>query len=536
MNALAGMAGLLREAAARACDRVRASTGWRRIGIAAGAGLVSASGFAPFGFFPLFLTALAILVMLVDGAASSPHRIRGAALAGWAFGFGQFLAGLYWVGYAFTVDAQGHAWQIPFVAVLLPGGLALFPAAACAGFAWVWRPGGGRILLFAACYAVAEWLRGHILTGFPWNLSAYSWGASLAILQSTAVIGAYGLSILTVLLGASLAELASLQPRARRLPAALVVLFGVLWIGGALRLGLVHPVDVEGVRLRLVQPNVPQTEKYVRALRARNWRDLIVLSTQPASVKPTHIIWPEAAPPFLLTALSPALDQIAALTQGNRVLMTGTVRVTLKGDNDIAYFNSFYVFAHGGSLIRVYDKSHLVPFGEYLPMAPLLHRLGLTKLVNMPDGFQEGPGPRTLSVPGAPATSPLICYEIIFPGSVVGTTRPGWLVNVTDDSWFGPSTGPYQHLLIARVRAIEEGLPVARAANTGISAVIDPLGRVITELGLQERGVIDSNLPQAMPITGFARFGEVGFALIVFACALGGLGWNRLAGKNRDLI
>ncbi len=524
-------AGRVRAAIEQAAWRVRATTGWTRIAVAVGAGLLSALGFAPFGIYPIFLLALAVLVLLIDGAAAHPHRVRNAALAGWAFGFGQFLAGLYWVGYAFTVDAQDHAWQIPFVAALLPGGLALFPAAACAGSALAWRQDGRRIFLFAALYAGAEWLRGHILTGFPWNLSAYSWGASLALLQSTAIVGAYGLSILTVLLGASLVEFASPSRRAWRLPAALCGLFAVLWLGGAFRLALVHTGEVEGVRLRLVQPNVPQAEKYVRTLRARNWRELINLSTQPTDVKPTHIIWPEAAPPFLLTALSPALNQIAALTQDKRVLMTGTVRVHVTSDDDVAYFNSFYVFAHGGGLVGVYDKFHLVPFGEYLPMAPLLHRLGLTKLVNMPDGFHEGPGPRTLSVPGAPPVGPLICYEIIFPGAVVGTPRPGWFVNVTDDSWFGPSTGPYQHLLTARVRAIEEGLPVARAANTGISAVVDPLGRLTAELDLDQEGVVDANLPRALPITPFARFGDVGFALIAFACALGGLRQKRHGGK-----
>ncbi|HEY1612563.1 MAG TPA: apolipoprotein N-acyltransferase [Rhizomicrobium sp.] len=492
----------------------------RRLAIALAAGLLSALAFAPFGVFALLLAALAVLVLLIDGAAAGRHRYRDAMLTGWAFGFGQFLAGLYWVGYAFTVDPAGHAWQIPFVAVLLPGGLAVFPAAACGVAALGWHTGSGRIFLFAACYALAEWLRGHVLTGFPWNLSAYGWSASTPMLQSTAVLGAYGLSLLTLLLGASLAECASTRPRAWRLPAALCALFACLWVGGALRLALVHPGDVPGVRLRLVQPNIPQAEKFGRAFRQRNWHRLVTLSRTPASPMPTHIIWPEAAPPFLLTAHSPALKQIAELSQANHVLMTGAVRAIIAPDDAIKFFNSFYVFADGGQLIGTYDKFHLVPFGEYLPLAPLLHRLGVTKLVNMPDGFGEGPGPQTLAIPGAPLAGPLICYEIIFPGEVIGTPRPEWLVNVTDDSWFGPSTGPYQHLLSARVRAIEEGLPIARAANSGVSAVIDPLGRVVTQLGLGQMGIVDADLPRAAPITLFARFGDIGFFLILAGCGL----------------
>ena len=200
--------------------------------------------------------------------------------------------------------------------------------------------------------------------------------------------------------------------------------------------------------------------------------------------------------------------------------MTGTVRAQARVNGGFTYFNSFFVFSHGGQLIGVYDKSHLVPFGEYLPLPRVLHALGLTKLIEMPDGFGEGPGPRTLKIPGAPKTDPLICYEIIFPGAVIGKERPGWIINVTDDSWFGPSTGPYQHLLMARERAIEEGLPIVRDANTGISAVIDPLGRVESYLALGRMGFLDADLPRALPATPYARLRDVGFLLLLALCFL----------------
>jgi len=497
---------------------VRSLSGWQRFSVALVAGLLSALAFAPFGIFPLLLMGFGVLVLLMDSARASRRPVLNSAIVGWAFGFGQFLAGFYWVGYAFLVDAMEHAWQIPLVEFFLPGGMALYIAAACTVASALWRPGLARIFVLASCYAIGEWLRGHLLTGFPWNLPAYGWSAVLPVLQSAALFGAYGLSLLTILFGASLAALSD-RNRGRWLSAAMTLLFGVLWAGGEIRLAAVPTAFVPGVQLRLVQPDIKQQDKYLPEYRGRNWRTLIDLTTAPAATTPTHIIWPEAAPPFLLTRVPEALDQIAIITGQQRVLMTGAVRVLASPDNGFRFFNSFYIFGHGGQLLDAYDKFHLVPFGEYLPLASLLSKLGISKLVDSPGGFTAGDGPHAFTIPGAPAASPLICYEILFPGEVVGRTRPGWFVNVTDDSWFGPSTGPYQHLLTARVRAIEEGIPVARAANTGISAVIDPLGRVVASLGLDRQGVVNSPLPQVLPITPYARLSDVGFALMLVVCA-----------------
>ncbi|HEY3639429.1 MAG TPA: apolipoprotein N-acyltransferase [Rhizomicrobium sp.] len=500
---------------------VRGLRGWRRPLLAFVAGLISALAFAPLGIFPALLLAMTVLMLLVDGAMAEQRRMRVAALAGWSFGFGQFLAGLYWVGYAFTVDAAAHAWQIPFVATLFPGFLALYPALACAVTAYFKRPdSAARCFMLAGCYALCEWLRGHLFTGFPWNLAAYAWGSVPEIMQSAAAIGAYGLTLLTLLFGASLADFATARRRAWILPTSMTVLFAALWIAGDARLASNPPTAVPGVQLRLVQPNIPQAEKLLPELQPRNWRRLLELSGAPAHAQPTIIVWPEAAPPpFLLQRLPEAVEQVGALIPGNKVLMTGTVRAAFAG-SDINYFNSFFIFAHGGKLIGIYDKFHLVPFGEYLPLPGLLHALGLSKIVDMPDGFGEGPGPRTFAIPGAPPVGPLICYEIIFPDAVVGASRPGWIVNVTDDSWFGPSTGPYQHLLTARMRAIEEGLPIARDANTGISAIIDPLGRVMASFPLGRQGNVDGKLPQALPPTLYARMGDTTCILLLLICLL----------------
>jgi apolipoprotein N-acyltransferase len=503
---------------AAAADFVRALSGWRRFALAFAAGLLSALAFAPFGIFPFLLLGFAILVLLIDGAQTGRRPVLRAAIAGWAFGFGQFLGGFYWVGYAFVVDAAVHAWQIPFVECLLPGGMALYPMAACAVAAAFWRPGPSRIFLFAVCYGVGEWLRGHLLTGFPWNLPAYGWGASLGMLQSNALIGAYGLSLLTVLLGASFAELGAAK-RTMILPASLTALFALFWLGGDLRLALVPTTAVPNVRLRIVQPDIPQREKYPLEYRVRNWQTLMSLSLSGHGPPPTHIIWPEAAPPFLLAREPEALDDVALLTGQHGVLMTGAVRAQAS-DNRIRFFNGFYIFGPGGQLLATYDKFHLVPFGEYLPLSSIFDALGISKLVNSPGDFTPGTGPQSFSVPGAPPAGPLICYEILFPGTVVGRERPGWLVNVTDDSWFGPpsSTGPYQHFLTARVRAIEQGLPVVRAANTGISGVIDAEGRITAQLPLGEKAVLDASLPQALQPTLYARFGDAMFALLLALC------------------
>ncbi|HUO02435.1 MAG TPA: apolipoprotein N-acyltransferase [Rhizomicrobium sp.] len=495
---------------------MRGLKGWRRVGFAFAAGAISALGFAPIEFFPALLSGFAALALLLDGAAAGAKPWRAAALCGWAFAFGQYLIGWHWIGYAFMVDPSAHLWQLPFAILSLTGGLALYAGVACALAMLVWRDGVSRLLIFSALYAAAEWVRGHALTGFPWNLPAYGWGASWAVMQSASLIGAYGLSFLTILLGASLAEFFS---RRRAAPLAMILLFVCLWVYGAARLAGTPTPNVPGVVVRLVQPDIPQNQKYVRRLVARNWQRLVYLSEKPGAV--THIIWPEAAPSFLLDRSPAALDQIALITGSNRTLITGAARAVVSG-GAAHFYNSLYIFGPGGKIEAIYDKFHLVPFGEYVPFAPLLNRIGITKLTAGDTGFSAGDGPHIYAVPNAPDVTPLICYEIIFPGEVTTNHRPGWLVNVTDDSWFGPWAGPMQHLLIARVRAIEEGLPIARDANTGITAMIDPLGRIVAHLDLGRMDAIDAKLPRALPETLYVRFGDVPFALLLLAAvALG---------------
>jgi apolipoprotein N-acyltransferase len=499
-------------------DFLRRLAGWHARFVAFFAGAFSALGFAPFELFPLLLLGFAALVLLIDGAGTRPRPLRNAGWLGWAFGFGQFLVGLHWVGFAFLVDPSAHEWQIPFVAILFPGGLALFIAAATAVAMRFWQAGAMRVFVFTAAYALAEWLRGHVLTGFPWNIAGYGWGASLAVMQSAAVIGVYGLTLLTILFAASLAELLTEKPR-WHLPVAMAGLFIALFVAGEFRLLNATEKTVPGVRLRIVQPNIAQADKYRPALIERNWNRLIALSATPARQAPTHIIWPEAAPPFLLTRSPEALDEIALLTGRDKVLMTGALRA-LRNGSRLSYYNSFYVFGHGGQLLAAYDKFHLVPFGEYLPFENAMKSLGLTKLVGIEGSFSTGDGPHTIDLPGAPPVGPLICYEILFPDEVVAARRPDWIVNVSDDSWFGPWAGPLQHLLIAQMRAIEEGLPIVRATNSGISAVIDPYGRIGERLELNRMGIIDAALPSPIEPPWYARSGKYSFwLLLLFCCA-----------------
>lgn len=504
--------------------------GRQRLALAVLAGALSALGFAPIGLFWLLLAGFGGLVLLLDAAGTEVKPLRRAALYGWGFGFGQCAVGLHWIGFAFMVDAADHAWQLPFVAVLFPGGLALFTAAATAVAARLWRPGPVRVFVFALAYGLSEWLRGHILTGFPWNIAAYGWGAVPAVMQSAALFGSYGLSLLTVLFGASLALLT--EEKRWRMPAVLAGLFVLLFVWGGVRLASVHPADVAGVRLRLVQPAIPQAEKFRRDLVPRNWQRLVDLSTAPGAdgKAPSVVIWPEAALPFLYTPDGLGMEWIADLNARRpnarlpnagfsdahgAVLMTGAVRADFSGDKPV-YYNSFLVFA-GARQVAVYDKSHLVPFGEYLPFEETLNALGLQKLTGIAGSFGRGDGPQSLAVPGLPSVGPLICYEILFPGAVVGEVRPDWFANVTDDSWFGPWAGPRQHLLVAQMRAIEEGVPVVRVANTGISAVIDPQGRITTKSKLNVSTYIDSGLPNRLPPTLYSFFRHGWFWAILSA-------------------
>lgn len=509
------------------------SWGWRRALVALAAGALSALALAPFDAWPALFFTFPILVWLVDGAAAG--RLGGlpsAAIAGWWFGFGYFLAGLYWVGHAFLVDAKTFGWLLPFAVIALPAGMACYTGLGLALARMLWTRGPSRIIALAIALTAAEWLRGHLFSGFPWNLYGYALTGPLVLAQGAALIGIWGLTFVAVAVFASPAVFTDDRADTRRrwLPLALSVAVLVALAGyGAMRLSRTPTAFVDNVRLRIMQPNLPQDEKFNYGAKQRVMSQYLEMSDrstgpQSAGVRDaTHLIWPESAFPFLLTREPDALGQIAALLPEGTVLITGAVRApeAAPGQKVERAYNSIYVIDHDGSILSVYDKIHLVPFGEYLPFQDFLEKLGLMQLTKLPGGFIPGERRRAMNVPRAPRMLPFICYEIVFPGEAVPSgERPGWLINLTNDGWFGASSGPYQHLQQARVRSIEHGLPLVRAANTGVSAVIDPLGRVVRSLPLGTEGVMDVSLPRRIDAPLYARTGDAGIALIVGAALI----------------
>ncbi len=504
--------------------------GWRRAAIAVSAGALSVLALPPLDIWPVLWLTFPVLVWLVDGAAAG--RLGGvfsAAIAGWWFGFGYFVAGLYWIGYAFLVDAKAFAWLIPFAVLGLPAYLALFTGLGLALARLLWTRGPMRFIALAVALTVAEWLRGHLLSGFPWNAFGYSLTGPLVLAQSASLVGIWGLTFIAVAVFASPAALADDRAETTRPWRPLVVSVALLVAlagYGALRLALSPTAYVKDVRLRIMQPNLQQDQKFNYGAKQQVMSHYLSLSDRATGPQSnglrdvTHLIWPESAFPFILTREPDALAQIAAMLPPNAVLITGAVRAQDTGSrpSPLDAYNSVYVIDHAGSILSAYDKVHLVPFGEYLPFQTLLERLGIMQLTKLPGGFVAGDRRRVLDVPRAPRAIPLICYEIIFPGDAVPRSdRPGWLINVTNDGWFGLSSGPYQHLQQARVRAIEEGLPLVRAANTGVSAVIDPLGRVIKSLPLGSEGVLDTPLPLEIAPPLFVHAGDGPLCLILIA-------------------
>lgn len=504
----------------RTAHSIMLAYGWRRAVIAFVAGAASALAMAPFDAWPVLFLTFPVLVWLVDGSAAGRGKgIWTAAGAGWCFGFGYFLAGLYWVGYAFLVDAKTFGWLLPFAVTGLPAYLALFTAAGLAFARLIWVRGPTRVLSLAVALTAAEWLRGHLLTGFPWNALGYALTEPLALAQSVSLVGIWGLTFLAVAIFATPAVLADDgkdTPRPYRPLILALMALAAMGGYGASRLALNPTTYVSGVKLRIMQPDLQQDIKFnysaKDAVMARYLR-LSDRKTGPNSQgvhDATILIWPEAAFPFFLTREPAAMAQIAALIKPHTELITGAVRMAPSSrPGHLQAYNSIYVIDPDGSIRSIYDKVHLVPFGEYLPLEPWLAKLGLRNLTKQVGGFLAGDRRRLMDIPHAPKVLPLICYEAIFPGAAVPRDeRPGWIVNVTNDGWFGISTGPHQHFQQARVLAIAEGLPLVRSANTGISGVIDPLGRIIKSLPLGAEGILDAPLPAAITPTAYVDYGD----------------------------
>ena len=512
------------------------SWGWRRGAIAFLSGAAGALALPPVSLFPLIAVPLTIAVWLIDGAedrGSGRARIgsmRAAFGAGWWMGFGYFLAGLWWIGAAFLVEADKFAWALPIAVVALPAVLALFPAAGFAIARALWSPGPARIFALAFGLGLAEWARGLLFTGFPWNDLGMALGGNLALAQIASLVGLHGLTFLTIAIFAAPATLWRVgESRLSLAPAGLAALaLAAIAILGAYRLASPASATLPGVKLRLIQPNVgqddasfsPETKDAI----LRRYFDLSERATGPdrSGVRDvTHLIWPESAFPFILSRDQSALAEISRFLGDGTTLITGAARLEKDASGPPRYFNSIEIVSGGGLLPRRYDKQHLVPFGEYVPFESILEKAGITQFVDVPGGFEPGRGARDLKVPGLPDAMPLICYEAIFPIEIgdlfSGAERPHWLLNLTDDAWFGLTPGPYQHFAQARLRAIELGAPMVRDANSGISAVLDGFGREIALAPLGADGVLDAELPEPLPPTWQSRLGSLGAAAIGLA-------------------
>ncbi len=525
----------------RGAGWIAALRGARRALAAFILGILSVLAFAPVHAWPVLFFTFGGLMWLLDGCyaqhARLGERLKAAGVVGFCFGFGYFLAGFYWIAEAFLVEPWRHGWLLPLVMTALPGGMALFFAAAAALAMLLWMPGAGRAFALAIGFGLAEFARGHVLTGLPWNLVGYALLGSLPLMQLASLLGVYALSVLAVLLFAAPAAIfAPPESRLRggkgtaALAGFLILLLAIGYGWGEQRLA-VADVQSTDLRLRIVQANIDQADKWRPENSGEIFADYLDLTRSggPSGLDGIDVvIWPETAVPFLLADAPEALSAIGAVLPAGTTLLVGSARLVEERDAQDALirnrvYNSLLVIDDGGSVVGSYDKIHLVPLGEYLPFQDFLESLGMMQLTGVRGGFSVGQGPRLLTVPGAPPATPLICYEIIFPHEITESgTRPGWLLNVTNDAWFGSSAGPYQHFHQAQVRAVEQGLPVVRAANTGISAVIDPYGRVRAEIGLGKRGVIDADLPKFSPQTPYSQFGII---LDMAAMAFAAMGW-----------
>jgi apolipoprotein N-acyltransferase len=521
------------------------------------AGLAAAFANQPWGLLPGLL-GYAGLLWLCDHAAPT-RPLRSAFFRGWLMGLAYFAVSTWWIGEAFLVDAQNQGWMAPFAVGFVAAGLALFWGAAAVLYRRVAPRSAARLAVFAGALALLEWLRGNLFTGFPWDLPGETWRAGSAPSQLASVVGAYGLTWITVAIAA--APGLGWRGRGERIAiGAAVLTLAALYGFGALRLA--HAVTApspDAPLVRIVQPDTPERSSYDAAAFAEVANRNLALTRAPAARPPDIVIWSEAGlPDAVEDYLAPGTwtaDAIAAALRPGETLITGGYRAAPAPPGAFApdgnlYFNTLVAVRRAGAGLAVtasYDKHRLTPFGEYLPLGRYLEPLGVRQLVHVGQGFTPGPPPRPIAPPGVPPVQPLICYESLFPGFTrdgarLAGYRARWIVNISDDAWFGATSGPWQHLNLASYRAIEEGLPMLRATPTGVSAAVDAYGRILPGKlkGQGGYGDIDVLLPAALPATLFDQFGDLPFALLLalsgalmFQISNATLRRNRETGQSR---
>jgi apolipoprotein N-acyltransferase len=513
---------------------------WLQRGLAVIAGLAAALAHPPFGILPGLL-GYALLLWLLDGV-DGPRPLRSAFLRGWLAGLAYFGLGTWWIAEAFMVDAANQGWMAPFAVAAMAGGLALFWGLAAVLYRRFRPAGAVRVLAFAAAFSALEWVRGHVLTGFPWNLPGETWRAGSAPSQAAALIGAYGLTFVTLAIAAAPAVWR--QGRSGRIAvgAAAVALIG-LYAGGAVALKTApSPVAASAPKVRIVQADVKQSAKWDAASFQAIVQDYVSLTASPyADGKPADIVvWPEGALPAAINDyLAPGTwvrQAIMDSLQPGQLLLIGGYRYEGSPDSPV-YYNSLVALRRDpGDLVMVgvYDKHRLVPFGEYLPAEGFLTAIGFKSMAHLGDGFAIGPRPAPLTVAPGLTVQPLICYESLFPGLARHDASVRALLNVSNDAWFGVTSGPLQHLNLASYRAIEAGRPMIRATPTGVSAMVDAQGRVIDgqRLDLGARGVIDAPLPAIGRDTFASRLGDWPLLALLLASVAVCISSSRIAGRK----
>ncbi len=518
---------------------------WIRYGTAFVFGLLASLSVAPVHLSAILLISLPVLVVLIDQSRGAKRPVADAALVGWLFGVGMCLPAYTWIANPFYVEADKYAFLAPVAMFGMAALMALFICFSVALAAWLWTNNWTRVLVLASAWTAGELLRGYILTGFPWNLIVYSWADNLAAVQLASVLGPYGLGLVFVALCAApalafqpVADGTQPAPAPRwvdRVPARVLmaVIGGFLFVYGfgALRLLLTTPIPITAVAgapppttVRLINPNVEQRLKFRHNSETRLFEQAVGLGRTPPESRVDLIVWPEATTSFDLASSPVARQFIGEMLREDQLLLAGSSRVVVDDANGRRFHNSLQVYDTEGELQTVYDKSHLVPFGEYVPLKWFFNTIGFEQLTRARGALTPGNGLETITPSGQPSFSPLICYEAIFPGYVVGGERPDFLLNVSDDSWFGKAWGPRQHFVSARMRTVEEGLPMVRSANQGVTAVIDPRGVIVEELAPNTEGAIDAVLPKPLAPTLYAMLGDWMSLLMLLVTA--GLVWR----------
>jgi apolipoprotein N-acyltransferase len=500
--------------------------GWRRSVVALLAGALTVFSQAPYDFFAVCFITFPLLVWLLDGAVADPparllRKLRPAFATGWWFGFGYFVAGLWWVGGAMLVEAEDFAWALPVAVVFLPAIMAVFYGLAAALARLFWSDDIGRIAALAASFALFEWIRTFVFTGFPWNPIGYAAMPVPLLMQSVSVVGMPGINALAMFVFSVPALLAG--ERTVRVGLGLAVLLAAAHIGfGYARLRAPEAQPVRALPVRIVQPSIDQVLKLDHTSRDEIFRTLLSLSAAPLPAgrpAPKLIVWPETSLPFLLTERPDALVAVGELLSDGQTLLVGNVRAEGPGGDAQRYYNSVVAINDRGEIVDAVDKVHLVPGGEYLPLADLFHQIGVDRIVAMPTPFSPGTERHPLTIADGLKAAIFICYEVIFPEEVSeGVRGADLIINVTNDAWFGDTPGPYQHFRHVQIRAAETGRPVVRSANNGISGAIDSRGRVIDAFALNVRGTLDVTLdvptPSSPPLGDPSRNGYAVMGLL----------------------